>query len=248
MVKAAADAFFANNYTDPSALNAIFDTIPYVFTGNKGPDRFGGGSVNDTINGGGGNDVTGALSGTLGGDTLDGGGGVNTLSYANDTVGVSLGLGGVNLSGPGSLAEGDVVSNFRNIIGGSGVDELSGDTLANKLIGGGGDDFLEGEGGNDKLIGGIGSDTAAYDQALKAVRVNLSIKDAQKTGGAGKDTLVGIEKSIGSQFADVLIGNKGNNELFGGNGNDLLKGGGGNDTLNGEATTTSSTARPATTP
>src|SRR4029078_2469339 len=61
LVKAAADAFLASNYTDHSALDAIFDTIPYVFTGNKGPDRLRGGGVDDTINGGGGEDgISGA--------------------------------------------------------------------------------------------------------------------------------------------------------------------------------------------
>jgi Ca2+-binding RTX toxin-like protein len=231
-VKAAADAFFASNYTDHSALDAIFDTIPYDFTGNKGADHFGGGSAADTVHGGGGNDV---IVGTLGADILDGGAGINTLNYSKDTIGVSLFLGGVNLSVADSLAEGDVVTNFRNLIGGSGNDDIGGDNLANKIVGGAGDDSLEGEGGNDKLIGGIGSDTAAYDQALKAVKVNLAIKDAQKTGGAGKDTLVSIENLVGSHFNDTLTGNGSDNKLFGSLGNDLLKGGGGNDTLNGEA-------------
>lgn len=231
-LKTAADAFFASNYTDSTLLDAIFDPIPYVFSGGSGADHFGGGPQADEIHGGGGNDV---IVGTLGADILDGGAGINTLSYANDTVGVSLFLGGLNLSGAGSLAEGDVVSNFRNLIGGSGEDDIGGDNLANKLVGGAGDDILQGRGGNDKLIGGIGSDTAGYDQALKAVKVNLSITDAQRTGGAGKDTLRSIENLTGSHFADRLTGNKGDNKLFGGNGNDLLNGGGGNDTLNGEA-------------
>src|SRR4029079_15650466 len=106
--------------------------------------------------------------------------------------------------------------NFRNLIGGSGEDDIGGDNFDNKIIGGGVEAELQGEGGNDRLFGGVGSDTASYSQASKAVKVNLSITDAQRTGGAGKDKLVSIENLVASQFADTLTGNKGDNKLFGG--------------------------------
>jgi Ca2+-binding RTX toxin-like protein len=74
---------------------------------------------------------------------------------------------------------------------------------------------------------------------------------AQNTGGAGSDTLDGIENLRGSAFADTLKGNSGPNvltglagndslsgfggadQLLGGDGNDTLRGGPGADVLNG---------------
>ena len=61
--------------------------------------------------------------------------------------------------------------------------------------------------------------------------VNLNLTGAQNTGGAGTDTLNGIENLIGSDYNDILIGDAGNNVLIGGLGNDRLTGGGGNDTF-----------------
>jgi Ca2+-binding RTX toxin-like protein len=60
--------------------------------------------------------------------------------------------------------------------------------------------------------------------------VNLSLTTAQNTGGAGIDTLSGIENLIGSQAGDTLTGNSGNNRIDGGGGNDTMAGGLGLDT------------------
>lgn len=63
--------------------------------------------------------------------------------------------------------------------------------------------------------------------------VSLASAAAQNTGGAGTDTLSGIENLIGSNFGDVLTGNSGDNTLSGLAGNDTLIGNGGNDILSG---------------
>src|SRR2546421_577626 len=47
--------------------------------------------------------------------------------------------------------------------------------------------------------------------------------------------IVGIENAAGSNFADVLVGNSGNNQLSGNGGNDQLLGGIGDDILIGGA-------------
>jgi Ca2+-binding RTX toxin-like protein len=65
------------------------------------------------------------------------------------------------------------------------------------------------------------------------VTVSLALAGAQNTVGAGNDTLLNIEKLIGSSFNDILTGNAANNMLIGGDGNDTLDGGAGNDTLDG---------------
>ncbi|MEB3840348.1 retention module-containing protein [Pseudomonas guariconensis] len=126
------------------------------------------------------------------------------------------------------------------LVAGAGNDTLHGAAGNDVLVGGGGDDKLYGGEGNDLLIGGpgndlldggAGTDTASYASAPGAVTVNLNLTGAQDTGGAGIDTLNGIDNLIGSDYNDLLIGNSGNNVLIGGLGNDRLTGGGGNDTF-----------------
>jgi serralysin len=72
-------------------------------------------------------------------------------------------------------------------------------------------------------------DTASYADSGAAVTVSLAIGGAQNTGGGGFDTLIGIERLVGSAFADTLTGNNGANRLDGGAGADTMNGGGGDD-------------------
>jgi Ca2+-binding RTX toxin-like protein/carbon monoxide dehydrogenase subunit G len=101
------------------------------------------------------------------------------------------------------------------------------------LDGGAGKDTLIGGAGNDTLIGGNGIDTADYSTATAAVTVNLSMTGAQNTGGAGTDTLSGIENLSGSSYNDTLTGDANANTISGGAGNDTIAGGAGADTLDG---------------
>jgi serralysin len=87
--------------------------------------------------------------------------------------------------------------------------------------------------GDDTLDGGAGSDMASYTGAASAVTISLNILVSQNTGGAGSDTLTDIEHVMGSNFADSLTGNAGNNALLGRARSDTLNGGLGNDTLGG---------------
>jgi Ca2+-binding RTX toxin-like protein len=93
-----------------------------------------------------------------------------------------------------------------------------------------GNDVILGGGGNDTLDGGAGIDTASYADAPTAVTVNLTTTVAQNTGGAGSDTLAGIENLTGSAFNDMLTGDAGSNVIDGGPGDDVLDGGAGSDT------------------
>jgi large repetitive protein len=133
---------------------------------------------------------------------------------------------------------------FRNeiLIGSSSADTINGNGGDDILIGGAGDDSLYGGEGNDILVGGAGNDilnggpgndTASYIDSAAGVNVSLLIAGAQNTGGAGTDTLSGIENLIGSNFNDTLIGDNNSNILSGLAGNDTLIGGGGNDFLIG---------------
>ena len=58
---------------------------------------------------------------------------------------------------------------------------------------------------------------------------------AQNTGGAGSDTLIGIENLTGGSGNDTLTGSSSNNVINGGSGNDTINGGGGHDRIIGGA-------------
>ncbi|WP_409286697.1 retention module-containing protein [Pseudomonas guariconensis] len=162
----------------------------------------------------------------------------------NGTYTVSDGHGG-SATGNADITyqDGSVLTGTADndtLVAGAGNDTLHGAAGNDVLVGGGGDDKLYGGEGNDLLIGGpgndlldggAGTDTASYASAPGAVTVNLNLTGAQDTGGAGIDTLNGIDNLIGSDYNDLLIGNSGNNVLIGGLGNDRLTGGGGNDTF-----------------
>src|SRR5262249_62275610 len=67
-----------------------------------------------------------------------------------------------------------------------------------------------------------------------AAAVDVSLKDRTATGGAAEgDTLDSIENLTGSDYADTLLGDGGDNVLSGGNGDNTLNGYGGDDTLIG---------------
>jgi Ca2+-binding RTX toxin-like protein len=136
------------------------------------------------------------------------------------------------------LYKGDTRSLIENAIGGSAGDAIVGNQAVNGLLGGGGDDtldgleaddVLDGGAGDDRLTGGAGTDTASYASAGAAVTVNLALSGSQNTGGAGSDTLSGIENLAGSPLGDTLTGNSGANSLDGAAGADILRGGAGDD-------------------
>ena len=104
-----------------------------------------------------------------------------------------------------------------------------------------GDDYFLGGTGADALHGGPGSDTAGYYTSTAGIMASLSY-GVGVGGDAEGDTYFGIENLEGSNYADALVGNDGNNWLGGGWGDDLLDGrdgddilyaGPGNDTLKG---------------
>ncbi|MFN3669788.1 MAG: calcium-binding protein, partial [Brevundimonas sp.] len=137
--------------------------------------------------------------------------------------------------------------------GGAGADVLNGTSAIDVLNGNGGDDVLTGGSGNDVLNGGAASDvldggagddvlnggsgaqgdTATYASATAGVTVNLGIVgNQQDTGGAGVDSLTGIEHLVGSAFTDELRGDGFANRLTDtSGGNDFLRGEAGDDTI-----------------
>ncbi|MCH4881079.1 retention module-containing protein [Pseudomonas sp. TMW22090] len=116
---------------------------------------------------------------------------------------------------------------------GDGNDVLTAGAGNNELHGGAGNDLLFSGAGNDLLDGGAGIDTVSYAHATSGVTVDLGLLTAQNTGGAGTDTLTGLENLTGSNFNDSLMGDNNSNIITGGLGNDVLNGGGGDDFLIG---------------
>jgi Ca2+-binding RTX toxin-like protein len=147
-------------------------------------------------------------------------------------------------------AQGDTLNGIENLTGGNGDDTLQGSNLANVIhgntgydyvVGLGGDDLLYGDAGNDSLIGGAGADrlsggdgfdTADYSASSAAVTVRLS-NGTGLGGDAQGDTLLAIERVVGSAFNDTLIGSTAPDYLDGGSGDDTLTGGAGGDHLTG---------------
>ncbi|MES2944573.1 MAG: calcium-binding protein [Pseudomonadota bacterium] len=117
----------------------------------------------------------------------------------------------------------------------SGNDSLQGDGGNDSLYGNGGYDTLRGGLGNDLLDAGpdIYADLALYDEAAITSGISVSLVTGLATGGAGNDTLTGIENILGTAYADSMTGDAGNNFFWGAAGNDSLSGGTGNDSLAG---------------
>ena len=234
------------------------DTIRNIeaVNGGSGNDLIFGDILNNTFEGGGGDDT---LQGHGGDDNLDGGDGVDMALYIEKTEPVHVTLSGVNsaIVTVGGVSE-DTVRDIEGIEGGSGNDTLIGDDRDNALQGGEGDDTLRGEGGNDllrghegddtlqgsddndtlqghagndTLDGGDGSDMALYTEETESLRVILagSENSSVYVGGVVEDTIRNVENITGGGGNDVLIGDGRNNILNGWLGQDVLSGEGGAD-------------------
>ncbi|MDO6962836.1 calcium-binding protein [Rhizobium alvei] len=212
--------FTASRFTDSGRLlisNSVPDNLEVSFP-SFGTQLFHGG--NDRFFGGDGDDY---LLGFGGDDRLDGG----------DDLDVLLGGTGQDFLAGG---EGDDI-----LAGNIGNDTLQGGDGNDLLNGGFGNDRLEGGKGGDRLIGGDGIDTAAYDNSLAGVHVNLQYGtyalDTPRFSDVIGDSLESIENVDGSRFDDVISGTSGVNDLWGGLGNDVLLGAAGADILDGSAGT-----------
>ena len=142
------------------------DVIDWVFGDGNGV--IDGGADSDTFNATGNPssnilraNYNGALLIAAAGNTLASvetvnaamGGGGDLLEYVAASSAVTVNLATLAASGFASI------SGIRDVTGGGGGDNLTGDSAINKLDGGDGNDVLAGLDGNDQLKGGAGSDT-----------------------------------------------------------------------------------------
>ncbi len=190
--------------------------------GGEGEDTLDGGLGKDTLYGGSGDDV---LIGRGDSDTLDGGSGNDIITYHRNLIAVAINLNLIE------QANGDILKNIENVTGSQFADVLIGNDEKNILNGLGGDDIFYGSLGNDVIDGGAGLDTMSYEYINQAIHITL-IGNGIKTKHSS-DTILNIEKVIGSRFNDTLVGNEKANHLFGSAGEDYIEGGDGHDILQG---------------
>jgi Ca2+-binding RTX toxin-like protein len=178
-----------------------------VVLGYAGDDALGGSDGNDSIFGGSGDDI---LNGQNGNDFLNGDRGADDLygSFGNDRL-----FGGLG-------ADGDF------LYGGDGEDTL---------YGGQGFDFLDGGVGDDTIVGvdpATGwTSSVGYSWGRAGVTVNLAQGFAIDEFG-DRDSLVNIRDVDGTDRADRITGDAGDNFITGHAGGDTINGGGGIDEVN----------------
>lgn len=202
-----------------------------------------------------------------GNDQLDGGDGFDLIDYgrdgdegANPTAPITVDLlAGTATDGFGNT---DTLRNFEAARGGYGNDTLRGDNNDNEFVGYSGNDFIDGRGGRDTVRYDIENSVRTDPSELSGVIVNLSgsalvldIGNGPITVASGTardnfgdtDTLVSIERVVGSQYADLivgldaasgvdfveLLGRGGDDIMIGGSAGSVISAGRGNDAIDG---------------
>ncbi len=192
-------------------------------------DSLTGNSANNYLDGSGGDDT---FYGSLGSDTIDGGAGIDNLRYSRLPQAVTVNLkDGTTNKGDTIILAAANLSTVENLEGTLFDDSLGGDIGDNLLVGLAGNDSINGDDGNDRIIGGKGADIldggagvdwAEYSSSRSGVNVNLRTGIGQG-GDAEGDRLVldapgllvknSIENLLGSQSADILVGDDGDNQI-----------------------------------
>jgi hemolysin type calcium-binding protein len=182
--------------------------------GGSGSDALTGSSGSNQLSGGNGGDT---LDGGTGLDTLIGGAGADTVSYALRSLPVSVDLDGV--ADDGVAGENDTIGvDIEDVIGGSGADTLTGDSVANTLTGGAGDDTIEGGEGSDVLLGDAGDDV---------LRSRDTLADQLGCGSENDSVIADLLDLVGADCEQVDLGTGGGSSGGGGGGTSGGGGGGG---------------------
>ncbi|WP_318837873.1 calcium-binding protein [Pseudomonas botevensis] len=213
-------------------LRGIGSDVANRMTGNAGDNYLDGGLGADTLIGGLGNDTY--VVDNIG-DTISE---TSTLANEIDSVWASLNwtlganlenlflAGSSNLSGTGNSLNNTLVGNSGNntLDGGAGDDTIDGGLGADIMIGGAGVDTYYVDNVGDVIIETDDSPTA-YDRVFSSIDYTLggNVENLLFLGTANL-------RGIGSNVANRMTGNAGDNYLDGGLGADTLMGGLGNDT------------------
>ena len=189
--------------------------------GTKFDDSLTGDAAANDLFGGDGADT---LVGGAGADFLDGGDDtINGARQYSDTVDYSeeTGVAGVTVNlgqgtGKDSFGARDTLTGLERVIGTAQADRLTGGS--NTVF-----EEFDGRGGGDTIDGKDGFDQVSYRSDAAGVSVNLASGSATD-GLGGTDTLSNIEAIEGSEFADSLLGDTGDNRFRGLGGADTIDG------------------------
>lgn len=163
-----------------------------------------GNSGNNVITGSVGNDT---LYGGTGADEFHGGAGADIAGYADSTLAITLNFATGEFSG---IAAGDSFYDIETIAG-SNFNDV----------------FIESNDAHN-LNGGNGFDIVSYQAATSGITYDLQNQVFSAIAVGDNNTNVEIIQA--STFADLLIGDAGNNNFMGGQGADSIDGGTGTDT------------------
>jgi Ca2+-binding RTX toxin-like protein len=174
-----------------------------VFYGRNTPERFIGGSGNDT------------LHGSAGADDLDGGLGLDTIDYTGSTA-VSLNF--LTNAHSGGYAAGDTLRNIEKAIGTAGNDSMTANDSGMTLDGDAGNDTLSGGLGRDVLIAGSGVDLLngnGGDDTLDLKTNSTTLAGDKAYGDAGDDVIIISQAALNSADSNTLIdGGTGGNDTL----------------------------------
>ncbi|HMI20284.1 MAG TPA: calcium-binding protein [Sphingomonas sp.] len=185
-------------------------TKVYAFDGNDTVQ--GTSAANDTIDGGGGNDmITGSSSYT------DAAGHFTENDFYMGGAGDDVIHGGTG----NDHIYGNLISSTAGAA--DGADGLFGGLGNDYVQGNGGDDSIHGNEGNDRLYGGAGVDIISGDDGNDYLQGNKGADTLR--GGNDSDTIHGGADN------DLINGDAGNDQVFGDAGNDTVSAGAGFDTL-----------------
>ncbi|MEZ0318205.1 MAG: hypothetical protein ACAH10_15040, partial [Methylophilaceae bacterium] len=228
--------------TDATLLNITGNALNNIITGNNAANILNGGAGTDTLIGGDGDDTyvldqEAELS--LIDEDADKGVDLIQVGYSNASTDSLI----IDLNA-GDLANIEYVT-----IIGTGLFDILGNDLNNKMTGNASANLLDGGAGDDTLIGGAGNDTYVVDSSVDVITelANGGIDTVRSsfTYDLTAPTAVNLENitlignanlnATGNAGANWLVGNDGVNSIQGGAGNDTLDGGLGVDILLGGA-------------
>ena len=170
------------------------------------------------------------FEGRGGNDTITGNG-ATRVSYRNATSGVTIDLLSGTATGDASVGTDNLAGNSDNISN-FGIGSVRGSNFADTYVGGLGNDNFRGQSGSDIIDGGFGSfDQVDYRNSTAGVNVNL-LTGVGQDGFGDTDTITNVERIRGSEFADTLVGDSGDNRIRGEAGADFIDGGFGVDEAN----------------
>jgi len=223
-----------------SVLSSVSFVLPehvehLMLTGSSAIDGAGNGLDNRLI----GNDSANVLDGATGDDTMVGGGGddiyyvdstgdvvVEAVDDGYDTVRTTI-----SLTTPANIER-------IELLDGEDID-ATGNVLDNVLVGNNGANRLDGGLGADAMMGMAGNDTYIVDHAADKVMETTDAGDDHVLAGVSYNLSANVENltltgtadidATGNELDNMLTGNAGNNRLDGGAGADTMAGGTGDD-------------------